>query len=99
MFNYYNVAKEINPMRNAVKRAEQVKTKIFLHCPKQAPVVCLNVLFCQELSKAQKDLAKVKKELTELAETLDRLNVDLKVNMTSTFPCFSSAKTDFSKWH
>jgi hypothetical protein len=24
MFNYYNVAKEINPMRNAVKRAEQV---------------------------------------------------------------------------
>jgi hypothetical protein len=24
MFNYYSVAKEINPMRNAVKKAEQV---------------------------------------------------------------------------
>jgi hypothetical protein len=32
----------------------------------------------QELSKASKDLAKVKKELAELAETLERLNIDLK---------------------
>jgi hypothetical protein len=30
MFNYYNVAKEINPMRNAVKRAEQVNVHNFV---------------------------------------------------------------------
>jgi hypothetical protein len=39
-----------------------------------------NFFFChQELSKAQRDLARVKKELTELAETLERLNAELKV--------------------
>jgi len=53
MVNYYSVAKEINPMRNAVKKAEM------------------------ELSAAQKGLARVKKELTELAEMLDTLKQDL----------------------
>ncbi len=33
----------------------------------------------QELSKAQRDLSRVKKELTELAVTLERLNAELKV--------------------
>jgi hypothetical protein len=33
----------------------------------------------QELSKAQRDLARVKKELTELAATLEKLNAELKV--------------------
>jgi dynein heavy chain len=54
MVNYYAVAKEINPMRNAVKKAEM------------------------ELSAAQKGLTRVKKELTELAEMLDELKVDLE---------------------
>jgi dynein heavy chain len=54
MVNYYSVAKEINPMRNAVKKAEM------------------------ELSAAQKGLARVKKELKELAEMLDQLKVELE---------------------
>jgi hypothetical protein len=31
MFNYYSVAKEINPMRNAVKKAEQVLYIYLIH--------------------------------------------------------------------
>ncbi len=37
----------------------------------------------QELNKAQRDLARVKKELTELATTLERLNAELKVPTVS----------------
>jgi dynein heavy chain len=53
MVNYYAVAREINPMRAAVKKAEM------------------------ELSAAQNGLARVKKELAELAEMLEKLKEDL----------------------
>ena len=53
MVNYYGIAKEINPMRAAVKNAEM------------------------ELGQAQKGLARVKKELAELADMLEKLKNDL----------------------
>eukprot|EP00961_Rhodomonas_salina_P116295 1565078-Rhodomonas_salina.1 len=74
MVNYYNVAKEINPMRNAVKKAEQELTK----AQKDLTKVKKELLELSEtLDELKQGLEKATAEKEDLKQSADRMQRQL----------------------